>query len=187
MESTVSIGSCLKDELVSELAESLANYIFPGIVDTSSDDVTDVKTESSVADSMNNGPQLNDVSDSLGPAKGSSKHNDKVEQDALYKRGRRDVDEGDGFLLMPVHVKARRDTLAVEKSYKRTLLNNPFWEFKLDHRNINPRSKIPVHPKHQQIMTGMIHKRWRIPGKYTLIKPYQGQGTLKAPRIHGLQ
>ena len=41
-EQNLSIWSCLKDDLVTELAESIANMIFPNIVDTSDDGITEV-------------------------------------------------------------------------------------------------------------------------------------------------
>ena len=41
-EQNLTIWSCLKDDLVTELAESLANLIFPNIVDTTDDGITEV-------------------------------------------------------------------------------------------------------------------------------------------------
>lgn len=43
-ERNITIWSCLKEDLVTELTESLANYIFPNIIDTSADGVSEVET-----------------------------------------------------------------------------------------------------------------------------------------------
>ena len=43
-ERNITIWSCLKEDLITELTESLANYIFPNIIDTSVDGVNEVET-----------------------------------------------------------------------------------------------------------------------------------------------
>ena len=42
---TVKLWSCLKEDLVTELTESLANYIFPGMIDTTTDSVQQVASK----------------------------------------------------------------------------------------------------------------------------------------------
>eukprot|EP00795_Rhopilema_esculentum_P013039 gene13039-3814_t len=156
-KSIVSIGSCLKEELVNELAESLANYMFPGIVDTSSDDVTDVKPDAeSPSESPTESPPVaedyNGEQKSQQTSKGSR---DKLEQDALYQRKRRDIMNID----TEIQPKPKR---RLSKTHK-NLLENPFWDFKIDNQDVKSRSRIPPHPVKKQIMSGMLHKRWRIP------------------------
>ena len=56
-ERNITIWSCLKEDLVTELTESLANYIFPNIIDTSVDGVNQVETTPDITKTGNN--QLN--------------------------------------------------------------------------------------------------------------------------------
>ncbi|XP_012562951.2 uncharacterized protein LOC100212597 isoform X1 [Hydra vulgaris] len=44
-EKNISIWSCLKEDLVTVLTESLANYVFPNIIDTTLDDVSSVTAQ----------------------------------------------------------------------------------------------------------------------------------------------
>ena len=158
-KSIVSIGSCLKEELVNELAESLANYMFPGIVDTSSDDVTDVKpdAESPAESPTERPPVAEDYNGEQKSQQTSEGSRDKLEQDALYQRKRRDIMN----IETEIQPKPKR---RLSKTHK-NLLENPFWDFKIDNQDMKSRSKIPPHPVKKQIMSGMLHKRWRIPGK----------------------
>ena len=151
----------MKEELVNELAESLANYMFPGIVDTSSDDVTDVNKDPT-DESMQNTQTImvRDEADQKSDdvkAKGS---NGEVEQEALYQRRKRDISSSESRIEKLLG--SRKRTSTPRKSF----LDNPFWDFKIDNLDIKSRSRIPAHPMKKQIMSGMLHKRWRIPGNF---------------------
>ena len=156
-QSTVSIGSCLKEELVNELSESIANYMFPGIVDTSSDDVTDVKLD--LPNTKESQPakaaEIHEIS-----SEDQSKDKAKVEQDALYQRKRRDIKSD-----RKVKSHHKKSKIQPRVGSRKMLTKNPFWDIKLDTHLSKSRSKIPVQPAKKQFMTGMLHKRWRIPGK----------------------
>jgi len=155
-QSVVSVGSCLKDELVNELSESLANYMFPGIVDTSSDDVTDVQKDSD--DSVDTGPIILMKEDTEQKSdEGTTRAKGELEQDALYQRKRREISSSISGIEQLL--KSRRRSSTTHKS----LLDNPFWDFKIQNLDVKSRSRIPAHPMKKQIMSGMLHKRWRIP------------------------
>lgn len=157
-KSLVSIGSCLKEELVNELAESLANYMFPGIVDTSSDDVTDVTEDTGKEEELT--PIVVEAEQKSNDA--PTKPKGVLEQDALYQRKRRDVSSSGSRIEKLLGLVKRSSNPLSHKSF----LANPFWDFKIDNQDVKSRSRIPAHPVKKQIMTGMLHKRWRIPGEY---------------------
>ena len=188
---------------MNELSESLANYMFPGIVDTSSDDVTDVqadfeKSQQNVpvvpAIEMNDGGENSAEGEQtnveVGPksaegeqkpgvggqspggvqqktgeteqksGEGAEKSGEVLEQDALYQRRRRAVQATDE--KNKIQKRSRIGFLKGQKS----LMDNPFWDIKMNTQDsIKSRSRIPAHPVKKQIMNGMLHKRWRIPGK----------------------
>lgn len=144
---------------MNELSESLANYMFPGIVDTSSDDVTDVKDDFESAEG--NPPVI--VVNQEAEQKSTdvkTKPKGELEQDALYQRKRRDLSSVQGKIEKVLGSSKKRSP-AKHKSF----LDNPFWNFKMDNRDTKYRSRIPAHPIKKQIMSGMLHKRWKIPGK----------------------
>ena len=133
--------------------------MFPGIVDTSSDDVTDVKQDSETM--IDNNPVIivhEEAEQKSGDAK--TKPKGDLEQDALYQRKRREISPPESRLERML--KSRKRSSTSHKSF----LENPFWDFKMDNRDVKSRSKIPAHPMKKQIMSGMLHKRWRIPGMY---------------------
>ena len=160
----------MKDELVNELSESLANYMFPGIVDTSSDDVTDVQKDSD--DSVDTGPIILMKEDTEQKSdEGTTRAKGELEQDALYQRKRREISSSISGIEQLL--KSRRRSSTTHKS----LLDNPFWDFKIQNLDVKSRSRIPAHPMKKQIMSGMLHKRWRIPGSCCAVTGASLEGT----------
>ena len=54
--------SCLKEDLVTELTESLANYLFPGIIDITSDSISDVTSQLNGPNPIPSHPESSDTS-----------------------------------------------------------------------------------------------------------------------------
>ena len=177
--------------------------MFPGIVDTSSDDVTDVqadfeKSQQNVpaipaiemkdgGENSAEGGQTNVEVGQKSPegeqkpgegdkspgvvqqntaeaeqkyGEGTEKSGEILEQDALYQRRRRAVQTAEEKNKIQ-----KRSRIGFPKGQK-SLMDNPFWDIKMNTQDsIKSRSRIPAHPVKKQIMNGMLHKRWRIPGK----------------------
>lgn len=132
--------------------------MFPGIVDTSSDDVTDVKKDPD-DDNVNTPVILVQSGAEQKSGQQREKAKGDLEQDALYQRRRRDVSSSESRIEKLLGSRKRAST------QHKSLLDNPFWDFKIDNLDVKSRSRIPAHPMKKQIMSGMLHKRWRIPGK----------------------
>eukprot|EP00794_Sanderia_malayensis_P016891 gene16891-18597_t len=179
-ETAVSIGSCLKEELVNELAESLANYMFPGLVDTSTDDVTDVKADDTRSDesALFNADADSNSSGDVKTADNRASKGSDIEQDALYQRRRRSVNDENTKTTKKSNKSKNEDNKSKqhEKKTKQRekkseildddpakLLENPFWNMKFDDMDSTPRSHIAAKPVKKQFMRGMLHKRWKIP------------------------
>lgn len=177
--------------------------MFPGIVDTSSDDVTDVQADfersqqnapvfpaieaKGGGENSAEGAQTNTEVEQKSPdggqkpgegeqsagavpqqtvepeqksGEGTEKSGEVLEQDALYQRRRRAVQGAD-----EKDKEQKRSRIGFPKGQK-SLMDNPFWDIKMNTQDsVKSRSRIPAHPVKKQIMSGMLHKRWRIPGK----------------------
>ncbi len=132
--------------------------MFPGLVDTSADDVTEVKPESAGQPDQSgafNTPSADE------PA-GKVEKGDEVEQDALYQRRKRSAKD-----RKKTDEISKKSAVPLHGAHK--LLQNPFWDMKFDDSvPSSPRSKIAVKPTKKQFMSGMLHKRWKIPGNWSI-------------------